>query len=158
MAISFALVPTARVLHNINSLTCIKLNRFDIFSFCITLPLKINLVVTIDKKCFMALSSFHTSFTIEANDTVATIKTKFIKDNPLDRETKDKYTITVIATDGEGSRSTAQMIVDIKDVNDNAPKFQQIFSQISIAENQPLFENKKVFRVCYYTLLIQLLL
>ncbi|XP_068133891.1 protocadherin alpha-13-like isoform X12 [Hyperolius riggenbachi] len=56
---------------------------------------------------------------------------------PLDRETKDMYEITISARD-EGSPflSTSKTIkVEISDVNDNAPHFQQAMDTIFIKEN-----------------------
>ncbi|XP_043917634.1 protocadherin Fat 4 [Protopterus annectens] len=58
---------------------------------------------------------------------------------PLDREKDAEYTLTVKATDkGSPPRSsTAKVTVRVLDVNDNAPRFSQIFSA-HVAENVPL--------------------
>ena len=102
--------------------------------------------------CISTLFYFPASFAIEKhNNTTAVIKTKVIKNNPLDRETKDQYTLTVIATDGEGIRSTSQ--VEITDINDNAPRFQQAYSQVSVYENYFQSQvNIMLSRVFFYLL------
>ncbi|XP_073424168.1 protocadherin alpha-13-like isoform X7 [Dendrobates tinctorius] len=57
----------------------------------------------------------------------------------LDRESKSQYTVVIAAKD-EGlpplSVSTT-LIIDISDVNDNAPQFQQSYDTIFIKENNP---------------------
>ncbi|KAM3925511.1 protocadherin alpha-13-like isoform 8-T8 [Leptodactylus fuscus] len=57
----------------------------------------------------------------------------------LDRETKSQYTVVITAKD-EGfpplSVSTT-LVIDISDVNDNAPQFQQSYDTIFIKENNP---------------------
>ncbi|KAM4675792.1 protocadherin alpha-5-like [Discoglossus pictus] len=60
-------------------------------------------------------------------------------DAPLDRESKSKYEVVITATD-EGSPvlSVSRTInIDISDVNDNAPQFQQPVNTIFIRENNP---------------------
>ncbi|XP_066445332.1 protocadherin alpha-13-like [Eleutherodactylus coqui] len=57
----------------------------------------------------------------------------------LDKETKSQYTVVIMAKD-EGppplSISTT-LTIDISDVNDNAPQFQQSYDTIFIRENNP---------------------
>ncbi|XP_050707145.1 fat-like cadherin-related tumor suppressor homolog [Eriocheir sinensis] len=56
---------------------------------------------------------------------------------PLDRETRDSYSLTVRAVD-QGSpplSSTTQLIVTVSDVNDNAPEFVRKLHETSVAEN-----------------------
>lgn len=42
---------------------------------------------------------------------------------------------------GQGNRNTAQIIIDIQDVNDNAPTFPQRQYETKLLENQPEFET-----------------
>ncbi|OCT87894.1 hypothetical protein XELAEV_18021597mg [Xenopus laevis] len=58
---------------------------------------------------------------------------------PLDRENKSEYQVVVTATDeGSPSLSVSMTIsVEISDVNDNAPLFQQSVQTIFIRENNP---------------------
>ncbi|XP_076844234.1 protocadherin Fat 4 isoform X2 [Brachyhypopomus gauderio] len=58
---------------------------------------------------------------------------------PLDREKVSKFALTVKATDrGIQPRSTAvKVIISVLDVNDNAPRFSQIFSAM-VPENAPV--------------------
>ncbi|XP_037117229.1 protocadherin alpha-3-like isoform X2 [Syngnathus acus] len=58
---------------------------------------------------------------------------------PLDRETKDHYNVTIIASD-EGTppmSSTSVVFVQISDVNDNAPHFSKSIINVYIKENSP---------------------
>ncbi|XP_063304109.1 protocadherin alpha-5-like isoform X2 [Pelobates fuscus] len=60
-------------------------------------------------------------------------------DTKLDRETQSEYEVQITAKD-EGSpclSSTKTIKVIISDVNDNAPKFEQLTSTIFIKENNP---------------------
>ncbi|KAG8439062.1 hypothetical protein GDO86_005315, partial [Hymenochirus boettgeri] len=62
-----------------------------------------------------------------------------IVNGPLDRERTSAYNLTITATD-EGSPSlsiTKSIQIQISDVNDNPPSFQQISHVISIKENNP---------------------
>jgi len=52
----------------------------------------------------------------------------------LDRETKVKHTITVFALNGDQSAST-QVIINVIDINDNRPIFNNKFLSITIEEN-----------------------
>lgn len=58
---------------------------------------------------------------------------------PLDREYVAQYTLTIKATDRGTSvqSSTVQVLINVLDENDNAPKFSQIFSAL-VPENAPL--------------------
>ncbi|XP_075712372.1 protocadherin alpha-3-like isoform X4 [Rhinoderma darwinii] len=58
---------------------------------------------------------------------------------PLDREVKDQYEVTITARDeGSPSLSTSKTLkIDIRDVNDNAPRFLQPVDTIFIKENNP---------------------
>ncbi|KAA8590065.1 hypothetical protein FQN60_013999, partial [Etheostoma spectabile] len=63
--------------------------------------------------------------------------------SPLDRETKDHYTLTAVARDNPGGSSnnrrenSVQVLVTVLDVNDYRPRFtEQVFST-SVFENEP---------------------
>ena len=49
-------------------------------------------------------------------------------DGGLDRETKDNYLMTVVATDGGGRRSGASLTITVTDINDQTPRFQGKYS------------------------------
>ena len=49
-------------------------------------------------------------------------------DGGLDRETKDNYLMTVVATDGGGRRSGASLTITVTDINDQTPRFQSNYS------------------------------
>ena len=53
----------------------------------------------------------------------------------LDRETVDKYMLTVRATDGGGRSCTSQVYITLSDVNDNAPVFTMSSYQVMIPED-----------------------
>ena len=52
----------------------------------------------------------------------------------LDHETKDTYTVTVIATDASSSSATQRVIIHVTDVND-APKFSGDFTRRTVNED-----------------------
>ena len=53
----------------------------------------------------------------------------------LDRESVDKYTLTVRATDGGGRSCTSRVYITLSDVNDNAPVFTMSSYQLMIPED-----------------------
>jgi hypothetical protein len=53
---------------------------------------------------------------------------------PLDRETTAQYTLQVTATDGIQS-SSCMVRINLRDINDNAPKFPQSFYSFDIDED-----------------------
>ena len=57
----------------------------------------------------------------------------------LDREAKDRYQLTVVATDnGIPPRSaTADIVINVLDVNDNDPRFRESVYRFYVEENQP---------------------
>ena len=59
---------------------------------------------------------------------------------PLDREYKDNYVLSVIAYDHGDPRltSSAQVIVKVRDFNDNAPRFEQYVYTVSMFEDVAL--------------------
>ena len=60
-----------------------------------------------------------------------------ITTGPLDRESQDRYSLTVIATDGIQSGS-CQVRINLLDVNDNPPQFTQLFYSIDVNEDTAL--------------------
>ncbi|XP_072318323.1 protocadherin-10a isoform X1 [Eucyclogobius newberryi] len=60
-----------------------------------------------------------------------------VTDGPLDRESTDTYTITVVAKDkGKPSLATSKSIkVHVSDENDNAPRFKQAVYDVYVTEN-----------------------
>lgn len=66
---------------------------------------------------------------------------------PLDRETTDRYQLTVMAHDsGQSIRlsATTTITVDVLDENDNAPVFTQTQMRVSVLETEPV--NKKIIQ------------
>lgn len=61
----------------------------------------------------------------------------------FDREIISRHYLTVEAIDnvGQGNRNTAQLIIDIQDVNDNAPTFIQRQYEAKLLENKAEFET-----------------
>ncbi|XP_033730834.1 cadherin-23-like [Pecten maximus] len=67
--------------------------------------------------------------------------TVYTTGNPgeLDRETRDTYYLTVIATDGGDKRAVVSLTVTLSDVNDNRPEFLYDTVEMSINENTKKF-------------------
>ncbi|KAM3964103.1 cadherin-related tumor suppressor fat [Aphomia sociella] len=66
---------------------------------------------------------------------------------PLDRETIDRYQLTILAHDsGQDVRlsATTTILVDVLDENDNAPVFTQTQLKVSVLETEPI--NKKIIQ------------
>ncbi|XP_076467630.1 cadherin-related tumor suppressor-like [Babylonia areolata] len=66
----------------------------------------------------------------------------------LDRETRDHYMLTVVATDtGSGAQlsSSAQVSITVMDTNDNPPQFTSTERQLSVEETKPIGELLTVF-------------
>ncbi|XP_056903807.1 cadherin-23 [Takifugu flavidus] len=63
--------------------------------------------------------------------------------SPLDRETKDHYTLTAVARDNPGSspnnrrENSVQVLVTVLDVNDYRPRFTERVYNTSVFENEP---------------------
>ncbi|XP_053612756.1 cadherin-23 [Plodia interpunctella] len=66
--------------------------------------------------------------------------------NSFDRELISQHYLTVEARDdlGRGNRNTAQLVVNIEDVNDNAPMFLANKYEARLLENEAQFENPLV--------------
>ena len=66
----------------------------------------------------------------------------------LDRETRDRYMLTVVATDtGAGLQlsSSAQVSIAVMDYNDNVPQFTSTLQRLSVKETKPIGELLTVF-------------
>uniref|UniRef100_A0A3P8WJC5 Cadherin-23 n=1 Tax=Cynoglossus semilaevis TaxID=244447 RepID=A0A3P8WJC5_CYNSE len=63
--------------------------------------------------------------------------------SPLDRETKDHYTLTAVARDNPGSipsnrrENSVQVLVTVLDINDYRPRFTERVYNTSVFENEP---------------------
>uniref|UniRef100_A0A3Q1GPI1 Cadherin-related 23 n=1 Tax=Acanthochromis polyacanthus TaxID=80966 RepID=A0A3Q1GPI1_9TELE len=63
--------------------------------------------------------------------------------SPLDRETKDHYTLTAVARDNPGGKpnnrreNSVQVLVTVLDVNDYRPRFTERVYNTSVFENEP---------------------
>lgn len=53
----------------------------------------------------------------------------------LDREQQSEYRLQVHAVDGGGRSCTTDVLISIKDVNDNAPQFSNSVYKVSIPED-----------------------
>ncbi|KAG9490987.1 hypothetical protein GDO78_006369, partial [Eleutherodactylus coqui] len=64
---------------------------------------------------------------------------ELVLDQPLDREKQQKYELILTASDGGNPAKTGTAIINIEvqDVNDNYPIFQQTFYKISLNEDSP---------------------
>lgn len=64
----------------------------------------------------------------------------------FDRELVAKHYLTVEARDdlGKGNRNTVQLVINLEDVNDNAPQFFQSRYEAILVENKMTFENPLV--------------
>ncbi|XP_045496729.1 cadherin-89D isoform X1 [Colias croceus] len=68
--------------------------------------------------------------------------------NKLDREEKNAYLLKIVARDRGSLNSEAKLTIFVADVNDNAPKFDQVI--IPLGENIELLENSGVSSVNVY--------
>ncbi|XP_076446003.1 cadherin-related tumor suppressor-like [Babylonia areolata] len=69
-------------------------------------------------------------------------------DGPLDRESRDHYLLTVLATDtgsGQQLSSSAQVSITIMDDNDQVPQFTSTVRQLSVQETTPIGDLLTVF-------------
>ena len=67
---------------------------------------------------------------------------------PFDREKNDFHYLTVEARDevGKGNRNTVELLIHLKDVNDNAPKFEQDSYETFLPENNDQFPSPFLVR------------
>ncbi|XP_023370354.1 protocadherin beta-5-like [Otolemur garnettii] len=65
---------------------------------------------------------------------------ELVLDKALDREEQSELRLTLTAVDGGAppKSGTALVLIDILDINDNAPEFAQPLYQVQISENSPL--------------------
>ncbi|XP_075852266.1 protocadherin beta-15-like [Microcebus murinus] len=65
---------------------------------------------------------------------------ELVLDKSLDREEQTELRLTLMAVDGGAppKSGTALVLIDILDINDNAPEFAQPLYQVQISENSPL--------------------
>ncbi|XP_051506561.1 protocadherin Fat 2-like [Myxocyprinus asiaticus] len=61
---------------------------------------------------------------------------RVISKSPLDREDNDKYTLTIMATDGR-FQTSANVEVHVLDINDNSPLCEQLLYTEAVMENSP---------------------
>ncbi|XP_022221011.2 cadherin-23 [Drosophila obscura] len=80
---------------------------------------------------------------LQLNPITGVISIKQHGGTAFDREIISRHYLTVEAIDnvGQGNRNTAQIIVDIQDVNDNAPTFPQRQYETKLLENKGEFET-----------------
>ena len=67
---------------------------------------------------------------------------QIVTNGDIDRETTDRYRLTVYCKDGGRPplNSSSDVVINIVDVNDNSPRFTQHIYNISIQENNRPFE------------------
>ncbi|XP_028278698.1 cadherin-23 [Parambassis ranga] len=67
--------------------------------------------------------------------------------SPLDRETKDHYTLTAVARDNPGGspnnrrENSVQVLITVLDINDYRPRFTERVYNTSVFENEPSFTS-----------------
>ena len=70
------------------------------------------------------------NFSISSTTGVITVKA------PLDHERQPQYQFAVVATDGGGINSTAQVVVNVLNINEGAPQFSLDFYTANVSENR----------------------
>ncbi|XP_072938602.1 cadherin-23 [Epargyreus clarus] len=83
---------------------------------------------------------------LSLNSISGVITVKQAGDGSFDRELVSRHYLTVEARDdqGKGNRNTAQLVINILDVNDNAPMFLANKYEARLLENEAQFENPLV--------------
>ncbi|KAJ0175756.1 hypothetical protein K1T71_008915 [Dendrolimus kikuchii] len=83
---------------------------------------------------------------LHLNPISGVITVKQAGSDSFDRELISRHYLTVEARDdlGKGNRNTAQLIINIEDVNDNAPMFLANKYEARLSENEREFENPLV--------------
>lgn len=82
-------------------------------------------------------------FTIDARGGMVSVQ---LGDHLLDREKKDSYTLEIMAINDQGyppQNSSTEMFIEVLDVNDSPPRFNQSEYEVSIKENTEI--SKPVF-------------
>lgn len=77
-------------------------------------------------------------------------------DSSTDRESKDIYLMTAVATDGGGRRSGATLKITVTDVNDEKPRFLSNYST-RVLENSLVLSPPVVLQVRGLELLMLLI-
>ena len=72
------------------------------------------------------------------NNTDGTVDIQLVLKRELDREANEMYQVEIIASDGEQS-GTATVQIDVRDVNDNNPKFDNQTYETFLYENTPKY-------------------
>lgn len=73
---------------------------------------------------------------LSKDDVVLIVSTKL-----LDRETKDRYSLILNATDSDGGTASAPISVIVKDINDNSPVFRKVHYAWNIPHDSPLYST-----------------
>lgn len=88
------------------------------------------------------ISSVQRVLSLEENSTAFTLKAQagnylLSTSKPLDFELCSKYLVTVLVSEAGGNRVHArkEIQVEVEDVNDNAPQFEETYYQVEIEEN-----------------------
>uniref|UniRef100_A0A8C1XZ71 FAT atypical cadherin 2 n=1 Tax=Cyprinus carpio TaxID=7962 RepID=A0A8C1XZ71_CYPCA len=95
------------------------------------------------KLAFQILDSQRVYFTIDAKTGVISTRV------PLDREQKAEHIIEVMVSD-EGApplSSTATVIIEVLDENDNSPQFSHKLFQVKLLERQSTAEPQEIYRM-----------
>lgn len=67
----------------------------------------------------------------------------------VDYETQKSYSLTLTAKDGGGKIATTSIVIDVDDINDNAPKFDQTEYKRTIREGATSLDPQFFVRVSY---------
>ncbi|XP_057706812.1 protocadherin alpha-3-like isoform X9 [Corythoichthys intestinalis] len=83
-------------------------------------------------------------FSLDSQKGGESVASKLVLQKPLDREKQHSITLTVTAVDGGNppKSATCQILINVLDINDNAPVFDRPLYKTRISENSPL--NKTV--------------
>ena len=60
-----------------------------------------------------------------------------INSEELDRESEQSYNTRLIATDGAGQRFETEVVINVQDVNDNAPVFEKPNPTVQYSDSSP---------------------
>lgn len=87
------------------------------------------------------LSPRHMAFGLsQARRRDGSLEPKIVVEQPLDRESRDQYTVQLIAYDGgiPAKSSTVDVIINVLDSNDNTPVFESQSYTVNVTENTPV--------------------